>query len=146
MAWPREIVVSVAELRAAPAGRRRETEGASAAETEGRLMAAIRKKANFTAAPGTTEAIAAPGMQPFKKYAVQLKRNGGALTSWTLLLEGSLDGTNVTTLITHNSGHGSTQWTVDKPSLFYRVNLRQGESQRVVFGDGDERWHHRARD
>jgi hypothetical protein len=73
---------------------------------------------------GAQEAIGAPGGIPFTVYALQVKGNGGTLTSWTALLEGSLDRTNWTTLITHNASDGSTSFdTTGKPLLFVRVNL-----------------------
>src|SRR5262249_49281544 len=66
----------------------------------------------------------APGGGPFATYGVQVKGVGAVPTSWTVTLDGSLDGVNWTTLITHNASDGSTQWEVTgKPCLAYRVNV-----------------------
>lgn len=61
---------------------------------------------------------------PFATYGIAVKGVGGTLTSWTVTLDGSLDGANWTTLITHNATDGSTSWeTTGKPCLFIRVNV-----------------------
>src|ERR1043165_1977149 len=84
-------------------------------------MAAVIKRYPTNTTTGAKEAVAMPG--PVHKYEVQLKGVGAAPTSWTLTLEGSLDGVNFSTLITHNAGDGSTQWTTEKPCLYVRANL-----------------------
>lgn len=58
-----------------------------------------------------------------RTHALQVSIPSGSITSWTVALEGSLDGANWTTLITHNSSIGSTSWAVDKPVKFVRVNV-----------------------
>lgn len=45
---------------------------------------------------------------PTKVHAIQVKGTGAAATSWTVLLEGSLDGVNFSTVLTHNATDGST--------------------------------------
>jgi hypothetical protein len=84
-------------------------------------MAANRQKYPTLTGTGAQAGIALPG--PCSQFGVQLKGNGAAPTSWTLTLEGSLDGANWSTLITHNANDGSTQWTTGKPCLFVRANL-----------------------
>jgi hypothetical protein len=55
-------------------------------------------------ASGTTVDVSAQGM---KHFGIQVKGTGAAPTSYTVLLEGSLDGTNFSTLLTHtNSSPG----------------------------------------
>jgi len=85
-------------------------------------MAAVAKNYTGLVATGTFPPIGAPGV-PFYQYAIQAKGVGGTLTSWTAILEGSLDSTNWTTLISHTTPDGSTQWAVDKPCNFVRLNL-----------------------
>jgi hypothetical protein len=60
---------------------------------------------------------------PFANYSIQVKGVGAAPTSWTAVLQGSLDSTNWSTLITHSATDGSTQFTADKPCTFVRLNL-----------------------
>lgn len=68
--------------------------------------------------------LGAPGGAPFATYAVQVKGTGGAPTSWIVLLEGSLDNANWTTIITHNATDGSTSTdSTGKPFLFVRTNV-----------------------
>lgn len=68
--------------------------------------------------------IGAPGGAPFATYALQVKGVGGTLTSWSVTLEGSLDNTNWTVLITHAATDGSTSYeTTGKPNMFVRTNV-----------------------
>lgn len=71
--------------------------------------------------------IAAPGGAPFATYAVEVKGTGAAPTSWTVTLQGSLDGVNWTTICTHTNttnSDGDTVWdTNGKPVLFLRVDV-----------------------
>lgn len=72
---------------------------------------------------GAQKTLNAPGT-PFATYAISVKGTGGAPTSWTVLLEGSLDGTNWTTIATHNATDGSTVWDFNgKAALFVRANV-----------------------
>lgn len=61
------------------------------------------------------------------RFAIQVKGSPDPLSSWTVTLEGSLDGTNFTTLLTHNSGDGSVVFMADsaspKPVRYLRVNV-----------------------
>lgn len=57
-----------------------------------------------------------------RTFGIQVSANG-TMTSWTVTLEGSLDNANWTTLVTHNANIGTTQWAVDKPVTFLRVNV-----------------------
>jgi hypothetical protein len=85
-------------------------------------MPSINKHYNATTT-GAQGSLAGPGGLPLARYSVQLKGVGAAPTSWTLLVEGSNDNANWTTLATHNTGDGSTVFAVDKPVLYARVNL-----------------------
>jgi len=76
------------------------------------------------AATGTKNAVGAAGGQPFATYGLQVAIPSGSITSWTVTLDGSLDGVNWTTLITHNATIGSTSWeTTGKPCTSVRVNV-----------------------
>jgi hypothetical protein len=85
-------------------------------------MAAVTKNYTGLTTTGTFPPVGAPGV-PFEKYSIQAKGVGAAPTSWTAVLEGSLDSTNWTALITHNASDGSTSFAVDKPCNFVRLNL-----------------------
>jgi hypothetical protein len=60
---------------------------------------------------GTAVDVSAQGM---KHFGMQVKGTGAAPTSWTVVLEVSLDGTNYTTLITHTNtedSDGAVKWS-----------------------------------
>jgi hypothetical protein len=62
------------------------------------------------------------GMVP-KSMALCVKGTGGAAAAWSALLEGSLDGANWTSILTHIQGanaDGATVWT--GAGLYYPVN------------------------
>lgn len=86
-------------------------------------MSAINKDYKGLNTTGTFPPCGAPGGVPFNNYAIQVKGVGAAPTSWTAVLEGSLDSANWTTLISHTTPDGSTQWAVDKPVTAVRLNL-----------------------
>ena len=75
---------------------------------------------------------------PLQHYGIQVKGTGAAPTSWTALLEGSLDGTNFSTLITHNANDGSILWLiggVNLPCLYMRSRvsaLSLGSATNIV--------------
>ena len=72
-------------------------------------------------AVGSKPAVALPDVA--RTFALQVKGVGAAPTSWSVSLEGSLDGVNWTALVLHNASDGSTQWAVDKPVSFVRVTV-----------------------
>lgn len=73
---------------------------------------------------GALEKLSAPGAAPFATYAFSVKGVGGAATSWTVLLEGSLDGVNWSTIATHNATDGSIVWeTSGKAAMHVRPNV-----------------------
>lgn len=84
---------------------------------------------DFSGITGTGVANTADGKKQFafpdaaRTFAVSVSIPSGAITSWTVALEGSLDGVNWTALVTHNATIGSTQWAVDKPVRMARVNV-----------------------
>lgn len=86
-------------------------------------MSAVNKAYKGQTTTGTFPPVGAPGGVPFNGYAIQAKGVGGTLTSWTAILEGSLDSANWTTLISHTTPDGATQFLVDKPCTFVRLNL-----------------------
>jgi hypothetical protein len=66
--------------------------------------------------------------RPMRSFALQVTGTGATPTSWTVVLEGSLDGTTFTTLITHvngTNGNGATAWgdAVDTPVLYFRSRV-----------------------
>lgn len=86
-------------------------------------MSAIRHGYDDTTT-GAHLGVAAPGGTPFATYGIQVKGTGGAASSWSVTLEGSLDNTNWTVLITHAATDGSTVWeTTGKPCTFMRANV-----------------------
>ena len=79
----------------------------------------------FTATgTGTTVSVQAVAV---KSYSIAVKGTTAAATSWTAILEISLDGTNFTTLLTHSTGTGDgvvlANTTTFSPSLFFRARL-----------------------
>src|SRR5258707_813058 len=62
---------------------------------------------------------------PLKAFAIQVKGTGAIATSWTVVLEGSLDGTNFTTVLTDtlSTGDGTVLYSGATlyPSLYFRA-------------------------
>lgn len=77
---------------------------------------------------------------PLKTWSIAIKGTGAVPTSWTVNLEGSLDGTNFTTYLQHTNtteSDGSTlvSGTALMPALYYRVNttaLSLGSATNIV--------------
>lgn len=74
-----------------------------------------------TTANGTAVDVSAQG---FSRFALQCKQTG-TVTSWTVLLEASLDGTNYVTVLTHEKavdGDGAIQFSGANffPALYFR--------------------------
>lgn len=64
-----------------------------------------------------------PLPEPYARtFALAVTGVGGTPTSFSVNLEGSLDGTNFTNLVTA-SANGTMVWAVDKPCNFLRVNV-----------------------
>ena len=59
---------------------------------------------------------------PVRDFSVCVKGTGAGATSWTVLVEGSNDGINWTTIISHtdSDGDGKTKVAVDFPVNFFR--------------------------
>lgn len=82
--------------------------------------------------------------RPCSKFSIQVKGTGAAPTAWNVLLEGSLDGTNYTTILQHSSANplganadGSTVWTdAGAPFLYFRsrsaATLTLGSATNIV--------------
>lgn len=61
--------------------------------------------------------------EPLGTFTVQTVLSGGtAVTAISITLQGSLDGTNWTTLATSTSLTGDQQYAVDKPQNYIRAN------------------------
>lgn len=59
----------------------------------------------------------------YREFGIEVAIPSGAITSWSVNLEGSLDGINWTVLVTHAANIGSTLWAADKPVNFIRANV-----------------------
>lgn len=81
--------------------------------------------------------------KPCSKFSLQVKGTGAAATAWNVLLEGSLDGTNYTTILQHSSANplganadGSTVWTEAGPFFYFRsrsaATLTLGSATNIV--------------
>lgn len=93
-------------------------------------MAGPLVTSTFTlAASGTTQYTGFP----VSKFAIMVTKTG-AITSWTVNLEGSLNGSTFTTLVSHTNaapGDGLTTFTIDKPVLYWRLTC-----SAIVLGGG----------
>lgn len=75
------------------------------------------------AASGTTVDASA---NPLGRFGLQVKGTGAVPTSWTVILEGSLDNVNFTAILTHTNTtdtDGSAKWTGAQhaPCLYFRA-------------------------
>jgi len=82
---------------------------------------ATRSDTYTVAASGTTVNKSAA---PVTAFAVQVKGTGAAPTSWTVVLEASLDNVNFSTVLTHktSTGDGAVMWSGSllSPTLYFR--------------------------
>lgn len=86
------------------------------------LDKASRQETFIATGLGITVDVSAQGMSTF---ALQVKETG-SVTSWTVVLEASLDGINFATILTHtkvDSGDGGIQFTGANrmPALYFRA-------------------------
>lgn len=85
----------------------------------------IAEQAHQFSATGT-HTVVDMSTGPMSSFGLQAKL-GAAVTAWTLLLEGTIDGTNWDTILTHTNvtpGDGKMIWTtVPKPCKKVRLNL-----------------------
>lgn len=75
---------------------------------------------------GTTTGVVIPVTSPVKTFAIQVKGTGAAASVWTVLLEGSIDGTNYTTIMTHTNILGEViLWSGTNfyPVLYFRSRV-----------------------
>lgn len=82
-----------------------------------------------TTANSTTQGLGIP----ISKFGLQVKRTG-VVTSWTVNIDGSIDGSNFFTLVSHTNvtpADGGIIWTVDKPVLYWRLAC-----SAIVLGGG----------
>lgn len=61
-------------------------------------------------------------MCPMSKFAIMVDRTAGA-AAWTVNLEGSIDGTNWSTLVAASATDGALAWVVDRPVDRIRYNV-----------------------
>ncbi len=81
------------------------------------------KRSDTYTVTGTGTIVQPP--RTLKYFSIQLKGTVAGATSWTVTLEGSLDGTNFSTIITHSTADldGSVKWSTSaSPSLYFRSN------------------------
>lgn len=76
---------------------------------------------------------------PVKYFSIQVTGTGAGATSWTVVLEASLDGVNFTTIMTHSNttdSNGSTAWTPQPvPASYFRSRvsaLSLGSATNIV--------------
>lgn len=76
---------------------------------------------------------------PLSTFAISVKGTGAAATVWTAVLEGSLDGTNFTTILTHTNvtGDGLSLFigTAFAPARYFRSRvsaLTLGSATNIV--------------
>lgn len=67
-----------------------------------------------------------------KSMGLVVKGVGAAANAWSAVLEGSLDGTNWTTILTHSSGDGTIVWT--GAGLYFPVNYLRTRLASVTLG------------
>ena len=88
-----------------------------------------------TTASGTTVDVSST---PMKYWTLACKGTDAAATVWTVVLEGSLDGTNFSTLSTHTNviGDGVVLWVaLVSPAIYFRTrcsSLTLGPATNVV--------------
>lgn len=93
-----------------------------------------------TAANGTTVDVSA---RPVRRFALQVKGTGAAATAWNVVLEGSLNNSQFTTLLEHsnagefrNAADGETVYfDTAVPWLYFRsrlVSITLGSATNVV--------------
>lgn len=101
------------------------------------LDKASRADTFTTTGSGATVDVSAQGMS---KFGIQVKGTSVAPTSWTVVLEGSLDGTNFSTLLTHTNtslGDGAVlhSGATVLPVLYFRSRctaLSLGSATNIV--------------
>lgn len=76
---------------------------------------------------------------PCNRFALQVKGTGAVPTSWEVVVEGSLNGSQYTTIATHKSGidaDGAVRWQSQAtPSKYFRsqvVSLVLGSATNIV--------------
>ena len=74
-----------------------------------------------------------------KSYGIAVKGTGAVSKSWTVLLQGSLDNVNFSTILTHSTttGDGAVLWSgsVLSTALHFRINvtsLNLGSASNIV--------------
>jgi hypothetical protein len=87
-------------------------------------------------ATGVLTTVACPS-SPKSRFSLQVVKTAGASTSWVVVLEGSNDGTNFTTILTHSTSSCSDGETVFSgaeryPCLYFRANIKAITSTTVT--------------
>lgn len=92
----------------------------------------VNRQDTFTAAGnGTTVDVST---KPLKSFAITGAQTG-TVTSWTLILEGSLDGTNFTTMVTHTNVIGNNVIVFSGANLYPVMYIRV-RCSAIVLGVG----------
>lgn len=71
--------------------------------------------------------------RPINSFAIQVVGTGASATAWTVVLEGSLDGTNFTAMLTHNTVTGNGTVLFSGANLF-PVNYFRSRCVSVTLG------------
>lgn len=91
----------------------------------GRVNAFFEETVTATGA-GSSIDVRQFGLQNF---GIQIKGTGAAATSWSVRIEGSIDGNNFDTVLTHNTtvGDGKIVWTGASrfPCRYVRINTTE---------------------
>ncbi len=76
---------------------------------------------------------------PVKDFAIQVKSTTAVATDWNVVLEGSLDNINFTTILTHVAGNGDGlivfSGATASPCVYFRsrvVSLTLGDATNIV--------------
>jgi hypothetical protein len=76
---------------------------------------------------------------PVSRFGLQVKGTGATPTAWEVVLEGSLNGTQFTTIATHKNGidaDGATHWQAQPaPAKYFRsrlVSITLGSATNVI--------------
>jgi len=67
-----------------------------------------------------------------KCYAMEVSGTGAPATSWTVVLEGSIDGTRFTTLMSHNTSLGDAAVLLSGANLYPMLYFRSRVSQLTL--------------
>lgn len=77
--------------------------------------------------------------QPMKYYALEVKASTGAASAWDVRLEGSLDGSNWTGIMTHQTGDGDGTTKVSTSPVIFPAAWLRVRLNSLTFGSSASR-------